>query len=352
VIDFRYHLVSIIAVFLALAVGIVVGSTALKPSEVSALRAVSAAVKKDNEALHQNIGDLQKQTSADQVFAQAASGRLLSRLLAGQRVVLVTAPGADGPAISGITAAAQQAGATVTGQVSLAQLFFDTSAGTESSLNALAQQLAPSAAAASQAGDSQIAGQQAAARVIASALVTRDATGASTTQDAQSAAILSGFSQQGFLQVSNTAAGTLEPATLAVVIAPATPPDNDASPANLGLIAVAQALRAASHGVVLAGSLAGSGPGSAIDALSSGVVGAPVTTVDDADTETGQIVVVWGLDELLAGAKPAAYGVRPDVVPSPAPSPSASVTVQPTPAATASKSSGKGSSGKGRSGRK
>ena len=37
-IDFRYHLVSIVAVFLALAIGIVVGSTALKPAVLSGLQ--------------------------------------------------------------------------------------------------------------------------------------------------------------------------------------------------------------------------------------------------------------------------------------------------------------------------
>ena len=36
-IDFRYHLVSIIAVFLALAVGLVVGATALAPKTEAAL---------------------------------------------------------------------------------------------------------------------------------------------------------------------------------------------------------------------------------------------------------------------------------------------------------------------------
>ncbi|MFN2523414.1 MAG: copper transporter, partial [Mycobacteriales bacterium] len=38
IIDFRYHLVSIIAVFLALALGIVVGTTALNGGIVDTLR--------------------------------------------------------------------------------------------------------------------------------------------------------------------------------------------------------------------------------------------------------------------------------------------------------------------------
>ena len=42
-IDFRYHLVSIVAVFLALAIGIVVGSTALKPAVLSGLQKTANA---------------------------------------------------------------------------------------------------------------------------------------------------------------------------------------------------------------------------------------------------------------------------------------------------------------------
>ena len=48
-IDFRYHLVSIIAVFLALAIGIVVGATALQPATVKLLNAASVAEKQRRE---------------------------------------------------------------------------------------------------------------------------------------------------------------------------------------------------------------------------------------------------------------------------------------------------------------
>ena len=40
-INLRYHIVSLVAVFLALAIGVVVGSTALKEGTVSVLRATS-----------------------------------------------------------------------------------------------------------------------------------------------------------------------------------------------------------------------------------------------------------------------------------------------------------------------
>ena len=104
---------------------------------------------------------------------------------------------------------------------------------------------------------------------------------------AQSQAVLSGFGQQGYL--TDQHAQQLEPPR---ACRPRPWPSwwprrrlatsNDSSPANLALIAVAEQFQAASHGTVLAGSLAGSGPGSAIDAVVSGA--GKVTTVDNADS--------------------------------------------------------------------
>ena len=225
VIDFRYHLVSIVAVFLALAVGIVVGSSALQPGVIRALRAASTHEKKQIDSLLQQQRALKQQVSADQIFAQASASRLLPGLLAGENVVLVDAPGADSQTISGITASVEQAGAKITGQIRLQQSFFDTSGSTENSLNQLAEQLAPPGLdLGSQAANPKLAGQETAAQVITSALV---ASSSSTWSQAESQMILSGFGQQGYLQVSNAGAdgGTAlsAPAALAVVIIPSTP---------------------------------------------------------------------------------------------------------------------------------
>jgi hypothetical protein len=325
VINFRYHLVSLVAVFLALAVGILVGATALRPGVTEALKHESNLEKRQITSQLANIRQLEHELSGDQAFAEAAAARLLTGLLAGQRAVLVTAPGADNATISGVTTALQQAGAKVTGQVLLQQSFFDTGASTESRLEALARQLDPPGVNLDgqdpqQVADPQITGQQQAAEVIAAAIVTKAAPGVATAEGKD---ILQGFAGQGYLQVNPAnGAAALAPATLAVVIIPATPPsDGDSDPANLGLIALTQQLQHASEGAVLAGSYPGSGPGSAIDELVSGNTGAQLSSVDNANTEIGQIEVVQALEELLSGHKPASYGDAPGVVPSPAPTP-------------------------------
>ena len=95
-IDFRYHLVSIVAVFLALAIGIVVGTTALKPAVLTGLQKTATAEKARIDALFARNAQLKNQLRAAQAFAQAGEQLTLGDLLDGQRVVLVTAPGLPG----------------------------------------------------------------------------------------------------------------------------------------------------------------------------------------------------------------------------------------------------------------
>jgi hypothetical protein len=334
VIDFRYHLVSIVAVFLALAIGIVVGATALKPSTLKYLDKTSQQERQEINSLLANKGDLQQQLTNVNAFAQANSGLLLGHLLDGQRAVIVTAPGADGQVTNGVTAALRQAGAQVTGQVSVQQAFFVAGQSTQTNLVALAQQLVPPSISligqGTQTGiNPQIAGQQEAAQVIAAALMTKDGPGLDAARSRQ---ILSGFAQHGFLGVSGP---TLAPATLAVVVIPASPPaGGDSDPANLALLSLADQLNSSGQAAVLAGSPPGSGPGSAIDALSGGSNGIQLSSVDNANSEVGQMMVAQALNLLLTGHKPASYGAVPAAVPTPAP------TSLPSPSVPSASSSG------------
>jgi hypothetical protein len=328
VIDFRYHLVSIVAVFLALAIGLVVGATALKPYAQEGLDRLSRIEQHKIDSQRTKINDQQNQISSDGTWAQASAPLVLANLLSGQKVVLVTAPGASGQAITGITAALDLAGAKVTGQAQLQPAFFDTSASTENSLDELAQKVAPTGVTPGNQTEApnlstQIAGQQDAAEVIAPALVSIDG---ADLPASQADTVLSGFAQQGYLQVSPSkgySAADLSEATLAVVVIPSSPPaSGDSDPANQALLALAAQLKLQSRGVILAGSYPGSGSGSAIDELINGNTGIQVSSVDNANTEIGQIMVAQALSYLLAGKKPTAYGVYASKVPSPAPTPS------------------------------
>ena len=335
-IDFRYHLVSIVAVFLALAIGIVIGASTLKPEVASFFNRESTSEQRQINANRSTIRNLMNELGTNEAFAQSAAPLLLDNLLADQQVALVTAPGADGATISGIVTALEQAGAKVTTQAQLQPAFFDTTAAMQSSLEALAKQVAPPSLTLQTAPPGTSApttGQLEAAQVLAAALVTKDGPDLPAVE---ADPIITDFTRQGFLQMSPDTGSAPEQATLAVVVIPASPPATDADPANLALISVAEQLSLSSHGVVLAGSLNGSGPGSAIDELVNGNTGAQLSSVNNADKEIGQILVAQALSSLLAGHKPAAYGVGA-AVPTPAPTPSPT----PSPTSTAAAAPGR-----------
>jgi hypothetical protein len=326
VIDFRYHLVSIIAIFLALAVGLVVGATTLTGPTETVLNRAEQRVSQENAALRTQNAALNQELKADEVFAQASSERLLAGVLTGHKVVLVVPPNTDGGMVSGVTAALQQAGATITGTVTLQPSFFDFSGPTETSLTQLSLPLA------SQTGvtlpgvtNSAISGQQAAATVLAAAILTKSPTGVGLPA-AASHTILSGFN--GYLQVSPTTGSTLDEASLAVLFTPGGSQGSGAQAAAMSqaLDAVAAALHSYSLGTVMAGSLDAI-PNSALTSM-----GGSASTVDYADTVTGQIEVAQALADLVQGKAAAAFGVEPDAAPSPAPTPSATPTPTSTPA--------------------
>jgi hypothetical protein len=337
VIDFRYHLVSIVAVFLALAIGIVLGAAELQGPTYNLLNGTTAKLQNElNQASNQR--DMaQEQANAGDAYAEAVEPVVLHNLLAGQKLVIVTEPGAQGSVVSGITSAANDAGAEVTGQINLQAKFFDTSDTTQDSLNQINLDVA------SRAGitlDNSETYQQQAAQVIAGEILTKSAgtasggqQGGGTPQDTDAATMLSAYAYAGFLTTSGQP-GTA--ATLAVVVTPQTAPsDGSADPLDQLLVPVAQELAATSAATVVAGSSAGSGPGSPIAVLRSNNVANQVSTVDDADFVAGQSVVIEALALQLSGGKPGSYGFASNgasvVAPSPAPTPSASPSSSPTP---------------------
>src|ERR1700749_4156016 len=105
-IDFRYHLVSIVAVFLALGLGLLVGATALQPTALGGLIRLS---QQERKQIDSPLATSRQIASNDQ-FAQSVAPQLLDQLLAGERVVVVEAPGASGQVISGVDQALAQSG--------------------------------------------------------------------------------------------------------------------------------------------------------------------------------------------------------------------------------------------------
>jgi len=344
VIDFRYHLVSIVAVFLALAIGIVLGSTELQGPTYNFLSHTTAKLQNQLDQATSQRDAAQQQASEDEAYAQAVEPAVLHDLLTGQQLLIVAEPGAQSSVVSGISAAATDAGAHITGQINLASKFFDTSGTTQDSLNTTTLAVAQ---AANIMLDTSATYQQQAAQVIASEILTTSAgsTSAGSTsagpsgsqsaggdQSANAGTMLQAYAASQFLSTTGQPA---MPATLAIVVTPQNAPsDGSADQLDQVLIPLVQELAAKSAATVVVGSSSGSGAGSPMAVLRSNNVSNQVSTVDDADLFSGQTVAIQALAARLSTGKVGSYGFTANgataIAPSPAPTPTASPSATPT----------------------
>ena len=126
-IDFRYHLVSLISVFLALAVGVVLGAGPLQNSLGTALNDQVTALRENRNATQTKLEQTETAVNErDSYITQAASG-LLPGTLASKNVAMVLLPEAKAEDADAITTQLKNAGATVTGRVSLTSTWVDLS---------------------------------------------------------------------------------------------------------------------------------------------------------------------------------------------------------------------------------
>ena len=126
-IDFRYHLVSLLSVFLALAVGVVLGAGPLQNSLGTALNDQVTALRENRNATQAKLEQTETAVNErDSYITQAASG-LLPGTLASKNVAMVLLPEAKAEDADAITTQLKNAGATVTGRVSLTSTWVDLS---------------------------------------------------------------------------------------------------------------------------------------------------------------------------------------------------------------------------------
>ena len=124
-ISFRYHLVSIVAVFLALALGIVVGTTALSGPITKDLRNQLDDAKKQRNDLAGQVKGLQGQVDDAGQFVSTYGSQLVAGKLAKKNVLLVVLPGATSGMQAGLTRQVTAAGGKVSGVVTVTKNYLD-----------------------------------------------------------------------------------------------------------------------------------------------------------------------------------------------------------------------------------
>ena len=118
-INFRYHVVSIIGIFIALAVGVVLGAGPLQSSIQAGVSTSSSTAANDPQ--------LSAQADAEAAGLKALASSALSGSLAGAKVALVVLPGASDDDVSALRSTLTDAGASVVGRVTLSDNWQSTS---------------------------------------------------------------------------------------------------------------------------------------------------------------------------------------------------------------------------------
>lgn len=116
-IDFRYHLVSLVSVFLALAVGVVLGAGPLRGQIAETLNSQVDLLRGEKDQLRADLTVAEKAVENRDTFAGQVLPDLVESRLTGRTVAVVVLPGADRDAVEPLVTALTAAGATVTGQV-------------------------------------------------------------------------------------------------------------------------------------------------------------------------------------------------------------------------------------------
>jgi hypothetical protein len=312
VIDFRYHLVSLIAVFLAVALGIVIGTTQLNGPLTDNLQGQVTALQDDKRSLEDQTQLLQTQLNDVGGFDEAVGPTLVHGTLSGRSIVLVvTSPDVDTAVVEGLTALAGSAGATVTGTIRLTDAYADSS--TEGTLDSFLS--GPGIPATVISSPSTTDPDERVASVLAQVLMVPGPGSPGTgiaPSPTDTSTVLAGLEELGVLSRDTS---SVSPADFAVVLTAGTVSDTRTT----ALVQLATALDDQGSGVVVAGDLASAGNGGLVEVVRNDQAATSiVSSVDNVTTAAGRISTVLAL--AAEGRNTSGeYGVGKDAQPVPPP---------------------------------
>lgn len=349
-IDFRYHIVSLISVFLALAVGIALGAGPLEETIGDTLTGQVEVLREEKDALRAELTDTQSSLDRQTVFLEDAAPLLLDGTLTDRRVAVVTIGAVEEDARLGVEERLVTAGATVSGRVQVNDAWTDPAVASfrEELAGDLGDRLGADAGAGTDADtdaetdadadaeadpDADAAVGTATDRRLAAALVralTTPAPDAPGRLADDAAAVLEALSA-GDAELVTVPDAVTAPADAVVVLAadpepeatavaggPTATAETDALAQEVGAhVAIVAAAQRAADGVLVAGGVAT--PGDLVSTiLADGDLAAAVSTVTGFRGVTGQLSVALGLNAALGG-EIGHYGFGDGLTPVPEP---------------------------------
>lgn len=301
-ISLRSHAISLAAVFLALAVGVVLGSGLLSDTLLSGLRDEKKDLQGQINSLTDEKNALNERLGAAGDFDTQMAGRIVHDALAGKSVVLFRTPDAADDDVQAVTRIVGQAGGNVTATLGLTQEFVDANSAEKlktvvnSSILPAGTQLSTTLVdQGSQAGD-----------LLGITLLVDRKPDAPRVDDGARQTVLAALRDTGFVTYPE---GNIGAADTAVVVTGGALGD-DAG--NQGATVARFAAAMAPHG---SGAVIGGRDGSASGTAAVAVVrsdkslSSTVSTVDDIGAESGRITTVLALQNLINGGGTGQYGV-------------------------------------------
>jgi hypothetical protein len=303
VISFRYHVVTIVALFLALAVGLLAGSAFVQPALQQELEAQTQELQRDLDEQRRQLDEVRAELSAVQGFAEAALPYLAENRLLGTTAVIVMVDGVEDAVLGQAQQALTMGGAELVATLSARPSLMSEDAETRAMLGEIVG--VP-------ADDEASAMAEAAAGAIAERLADGN-DGAAPEDD-----LLSRLLSAGFLDTTGSEA-TLEQiggAGQIVVVLGGGPSETPTLPPEVFAVPLVGDLSAFGVPVAAGESVTTPAPVSFVAGVrADGADGA--VTVDDLDLSMGGAALVLGVDRLLATGVGGDYGIKDGAEPLP-----------------------------------
>jgi len=293
VISFRYHLVSIVAVFLALALGVLIGTTVVNQTIIADLDRRTESAVRSADDLRREVSDMRAEIQLRDRFDQAALPLLIEDQLIASEVVLLTVEGVDPSDVDVVRSTLRDAGASVVAEMVVTArmaLADDAARGELATLLGMADSGDPTEL------------SEAAGRSLGSRLA--------TGPDSVDGDLLQGLASAGFVdvQAGRTFDGIGGEGQAVVLLAggigePVVDPESFLAP-------LAESLAEAVRPVVAAETLESEYPFVQL-VRNNGSIDGRLVTVDNADQVSGRIAIVLGLRNLLQSpGQGGDYGVK------------------------------------------
>ena len=118
-INLRYHVVTLMAVFLALGLGVLFGASFIDQSTVTALKISQERLSERNRALRDRVVSLEHQSDSLRSFAASTRDALIQQVLSGRSLVLLAFESSDEDSVKAAADTLVKAGGSLEGSLRL-----------------------------------------------------------------------------------------------------------------------------------------------------------------------------------------------------------------------------------------